>query len=299
MNLSQLRYFKVVAEHGKIISAAEDLYISSPALSASIASLERELGVQLFDRMSNRIILNEQGQLFLHCVERIFDDLDSTKQEIQRSLQSSIRTLHIAVTTSAVWVPLVSSFVSSYPQIKLSCSTVDIPELRRTLSSPNFSFILAEKDDLPNTNMECIPLFDEHPMVVLPVSNPLAAREVIHPSDLTGQTLYLPTDKQSMNIRVKKMLFASNHISSHLCECSDSIAKGMLLEGQGIAFCTDHYTNLQDARLCYRPFAAPNCRWTQCLFWNSAFPFSPEEEAFKNHVQSLYASYGQPPVEMN
>ena len=65
MELQQLKYFKAVAEVGKISDAAESLFISAPALSTSISRLEKELGVQLFDRTNNKISLNIQGQIFL------------------------------------------------------------------------------------------------------------------------------------------------------------------------------------------------------------------------------------------
>lgn len=65
MELLQLKYFKTVAELGKISEAAKALYISTPALSTSISRLEKELGVQLFDRFAKRIELNSQGELFL------------------------------------------------------------------------------------------------------------------------------------------------------------------------------------------------------------------------------------------
>ena len=72
MELQQLKYFKTVASLGKISDAAEVLFISAPALSTSIARLEKELGMKLFDRASNRITLNAQGQIFLKYVNQIF-----------------------------------------------------------------------------------------------------------------------------------------------------------------------------------------------------------------------------------
>ena len=72
MELQQLKYFKTVAETGKISDAAQMLFVSAPALSTSISRLEKELGVQLFDRTNNRIILNQQGQILLRYVNQIF-----------------------------------------------------------------------------------------------------------------------------------------------------------------------------------------------------------------------------------
>lgn len=83
MKLTQLLYFKTVAETGKISLAAKKLYVSAPALSIAIANLEKELGVQLFDRANNRIALNEQGRTYLRHVNQILEDLSQANKEIQ------------------------------------------------------------------------------------------------------------------------------------------------------------------------------------------------------------------------
>ena len=71
---------------GKISDAAQALFISAPALSTSISRLEKELGVQLFDRTNNKIVLNQQGEIFLQGVNRIFATLENTREEMNRSL---------------------------------------------------------------------------------------------------------------------------------------------------------------------------------------------------------------------
>ena len=63
MELTQLKYFKAVAEAGKLAKASEQLYVSVSALSSSVSQLEKELGVALFDREGNRLTLNRQGKL--------------------------------------------------------------------------------------------------------------------------------------------------------------------------------------------------------------------------------------------
>ena len=87
MKLTQLQYFKTVAETGKISLAAKKLYVSAPALSIAIANLENELGVKLFDRTNNRIELNEQGKVYLGYVNQILSDLNVANQKMQDSKQ--------------------------------------------------------------------------------------------------------------------------------------------------------------------------------------------------------------------
>ncbi|MDR4935451.1 LysR family transcriptional regulator [Rossellomorea marisflavi] len=69
MDWHQINYFRTVATIQHITKAAKELAISQPALSRSIAKLEDELGVPLFDRKGRRIYLNRYGKMFLRRVE--------------------------------------------------------------------------------------------------------------------------------------------------------------------------------------------------------------------------------------
>ena len=84
MDLNQLHYFTVVAETGNITKAAQKLYITQPALSRAIARLEAELELKLFDRKTNALILNDNGQLFLKYVTMGLDALNSGVHAIRQ-----------------------------------------------------------------------------------------------------------------------------------------------------------------------------------------------------------------------
>lgn len=76
MELLQLRYFMAVAQHGNITKAADALYITQPALSRSIARLEADLQIRLFDRSKNRLTLTPAGEIYLSAVKDAFSALD-------------------------------------------------------------------------------------------------------------------------------------------------------------------------------------------------------------------------------
>lgn len=187
MKLVQLKYFKTVAEFERITRAAKALYVSPPALSATIANLEKELGVTLFDRTSNRIVLNEQGKIFLRYVDKVFDDLDCAKIELQKSLQGNDNSVQIAVTTSNLWISLISAFSLEYPQIMLSCTTLKISQLRNQNLSRLYAFVLAESNDFPSAEMESICLHKEALMK--------SARAVHRPAQETLLELMLIPDE--------------------------------------------------------------------------------------------------------
>lgn len=82
LKLPQLEYFRVVGRTQHMTRAAEELGVSQPALSRSIASLEREVGLPLFSRHGRSIRLNSNGNLFLGHVERAFRNIEDGLQEL-------------------------------------------------------------------------------------------------------------------------------------------------------------------------------------------------------------------------
>src|SRR5438309_3725141 len=82
MDLLQLKYFQTVARLEHMTQAARQLEIAQPSLSQTIARLEEELGVPLFDRQGRQIRLNQFGRTFLRRVERIFAELEDGRREL-------------------------------------------------------------------------------------------------------------------------------------------------------------------------------------------------------------------------
>lgn len=83
MTLNQLYYFQVIAKYENYRKAAEELYISQPSLSRSIASLEEELGVMLFEKTGRGITLTKGGQVFWEYANRIIDDCEIVKNKMK------------------------------------------------------------------------------------------------------------------------------------------------------------------------------------------------------------------------
>ena len=82
MELLQLRYFFDSARTENFAKTAEKYMVPPSSVSASIKRLEKEIGVSLFDRSSNRIVLNENGRKLQRSLGVIFDELDRTVLEL-------------------------------------------------------------------------------------------------------------------------------------------------------------------------------------------------------------------------
>ena len=96
MNSEQLKQFVAIADMGTMTAASEKLHISQPALSATLAKLESELGCALFDRVGRRLVLNENGkELYPHAVN-VISELDLIEAEFKekRSERLTIYSVH-------------------------------------------------------------------------------------------------------------------------------------------------------------------------------------------------------------
>lgn len=80
MELLQLRYFYESAMTENFTRTAEKFQVPTTSVSASVKRLEKELGCSLFDRVSNRIILNENGKLMQQTLCSVFRDLESVTE---------------------------------------------------------------------------------------------------------------------------------------------------------------------------------------------------------------------------
>ena len=124
MELLQLRYFLTVAHLQSITRAAAFHRVPQPAMSQTIARLEKELGdVRLFDRRNNRIYLNENGRMFLSHVEKALFELDNGVQAMRskcEDVSGSIRLL--ALEGRRFCFDCVSRFAEMYPHINFSIS---------------------------------------------------------------------------------------------------------------------------------------------------------------------------------
>ncbi|MEI6457626.1 MAG: LysR substrate-binding domain-containing protein [Pseudomonadota bacterium] len=98
--LNALRAFEAVAKHGSFTSAANALLISQSALSRHVISLERLIGVQLFDRKPHALVLTPAGLHLLPAVTKSFDRLEYALEEISHAGAPALRTLRVQMPPS-------------------------------------------------------------------------------------------------------------------------------------------------------------------------------------------------------
>ena len=84
MRLEQLYYFAKIYDEKSISKAAEQLFVSQPALSIAISNLEKELGVRLFDRNRNSLSVTAEGERIIGFVREIIHNVDNIHESLHK-----------------------------------------------------------------------------------------------------------------------------------------------------------------------------------------------------------------------
>src|SRR5687767_14284288 len=106
MDMDRLRYFVTVAKLGSLARASEVLRLSSPALSKAMATLERELGRELFVRAGRQLVLSDDGQALLATAEDLVARVDALLAPPSEPARATLRLASFEVFTTHLMGPL-------------------------------------------------------------------------------------------------------------------------------------------------------------------------------------------------
>jgi DNA-binding transcriptional LysR family regulator len=194
VELRQLEYFTAVAAELNFSRAAQQIHVVQSALSASVAKLEKELGVALFDRTKRQIALTAAGEVFLarareviHAAQRAQSSVDDYRDQLTGTI-----TLGTLMSWGAVNLP------AALEQFRRLNPLVTV-RLRQSLtgSAGHLAAIADGQMDLalvsistPPSPLVTLRELTHEPMVfVCERSHPLADRKRVQLAELTGEDL--------------------------------------------------------------------------------------------------------------
>jgi DNA-binding transcriptional LysR family regulator len=162
--LRQLEYFVAVARERHFARAAESCYVSQPALSTSIAKLERELSVTLINRGQNFEGLTPEGDRLVVWAKRVLAEHDALKAEAvaMRSGISATLRLGTGPTVSTTAALPVAAFCALHPLARVKvCSRLSSTELLRQLRDFELDAAIAHFGPDDQSGLEVVPLYEE------------------------------------------------------------------------------------------------------------------------------------------
>lgn len=192
--LRQLEYFVAVGEAGSIAKAAEQVNVSPPSISASIAQLEEEFGIQLFVRKhSHGLSLTAGGRVFLKQAARLLADADAL-HDIAADISEKVRgplAVGCLLTFAQIVLPaLRKKFESAFPEVRVRQVERHQGQLLEMLQRGEIDVALTYDLEL-SQDLTFEPLMQLPAYVMLPAGHRLALQTGIAPEDLVEEPMVL------------------------------------------------------------------------------------------------------------
>jgi DNA-binding transcriptional LysR family regulator len=242
INTRDLRSFVAVSEHLNFTRAAASLYLSQPALSKQIASLERTLDVQLFVRGREGVVLTRAGEALLPYARRMVELEERAVGEIR----SAVAMTHGL--TIGFWVApgdemlsrAIAEFSAHHPGVRL--------RLRRAAWADQGAGVETNRADigLVWTAHDCPPrglrshrLVAEDILLAVQEGHPLTRRPYIVPRDVAGETIFVLPEGAGAIARKSRLVPEQGPHGAHhvVATTADEIIQG-IANGLGVCVST-------------------------------------------------------------
>lgn len=232
-----LRAFLAVARGGSITAAASNIHLAQSSVTKRIATLESELGTQLFHRDRRGMSLTEAGDRFLVRAERIEREYHNGLEEI--AVISSAGLSELKVGAGPVfhlnWVAgLFADLLERFPDLKLDLKTEHRESMGKLLSSGALDVylgILAEDEKDPYIVTKHVTQIEHG--IVLREDDPISQTETINPGDLAGYKWVSFTVDPVTELRIEQYTLPKGSKKSLIDIRTTSLATGVQLVKSG------------------------------------------------------------------
>lgn len=198
MELRRLNHFVAVATELNFGRAAQHLFMTQPGLSQSIKTLERELGLLLFERSHQHVRLTAAGRALLPRVRELLAHAEETTRFAKHLADSHKDSLTISNTRSAgVGLPstLIAAFRDTRPEVEIHTAigftSINVDRVR--LREVDAAFVRPPVDTCDELDLAI--LASDAVLVAVPTDHHLSDRPYLNSMDLVGESLvYFPQD---------------------------------------------------------------------------------------------------------
>ena len=278
MTLTELRYIVAVARHRHFGKAAEACFVSQPTLSVAVRKLEEELGVRLFERSHNDVLVTDVGATIIAQAETVLNAADGVKEIAAAARDPLGRELKLGViyTVGPYLVPrLIAGLKHHAPNMSLVVKENFTDALALQLKRGELDAAIMSPPYI-DAQLLSRPLYDEPFHVALPAGHPLAKKKRLAPSDLAADTLLLLGARNCFRDQVLEIcpLGPSMGALQKTLEGSslETICQ-MVAMGAGVTILPSTMRINDDLaeHLVVRPFIAPQPTRTIAVFYRRGF----------------------------
>lgn len=263
MELRHLRYFVAVADELNFTRAAEKLRLAQPSLTRQIRSLEAELGVRLFDRSRNRVVLTEEGRNFLADARRLVALSVESVRAVQRFSRGESDQLNLGYLFKFNFDLLpatLRTFSVRCPEIAVNLFDLSPAAQLRALEARkiDLGFVGLHPGTSPASPLVWERVARHRIVVALPAHHPLARKHRIPIADLRSVFFVAMSDETHPGSRAwLNGLCQPGGFSPRVLQDVD-LETGLMTfvaEGLGVTLAREQIRNLPHRGVVFRPLA--------------------------------------------
>ena len=187
MDLLQLKYFCALAKNEHLTMTARELMVSAPSLSLTIKKLEKELGVELFDRNGRDIRLNDSGRMFYHYINHSLMLLNiGIAEAVKVGLKK--KELIICFNSLYIWRDYIDRFQREHQEISVKTQIVTSAE---EIDEFKYDFYLGNLYGLKLNQYSYDKLMEpEVNCIIMNKKNPLAQKKSVSFEELKNEVFF-------------------------------------------------------------------------------------------------------------
>ena len=242
MNFMQIKYFVTAARCQSFTKAAQQLYMTQPALSRQILSMEKELNLQLFIRTGRNIRLTPAGQILLEKFQKIYEDYQEAVFQAKQSFKGLSGAINIGILDGArvgdLFPETLRHFAANYPNVEINLRNYSFNGLTERLYDNELDLIITLKFDVADRENICYRVIEKtRDHVVVHKNHPLAEREFVTLRDFENDVFMMVSGEDSeMSPRLIKEALKKAGVHPNIRYAS-SIQEEMLWVEAGVGVC--------------------------------------------------------------
>lgn len=295
VSLQQLQVFYAVYKTGSFTQAAEELYLTQPAVSMHIRSLENHYGIKLFHRRGKQISLTEAGEVLLGHADQILNlvhGADEAMASLTGNLKGHLRIGCSPCLTVGSLANLIRQFHARHPALKISVVSEATPAVLMKLEKAEIDLALVE-GSVARTSAQATQLGSFNMVVIAPENHPWGDRPTVTLAEVLEAPLILREahshTREMLEGVFKKHQILPQHIVAEFNH--PNLIKEAVQLGMGVAIVSSWALTRLDAGIRIYQLADEEIIRHAQLVYCPRFNTTPSMQAFVEFLQTAWDAH--------
>ena len=279
MNFAEIKAFCLVAKEGTLQHAAENLKLTPAAISVQMRRMEAEIGIKLFQRMPNKLVLTEAGKTFLNQMQHLLQDFERGVALVRGGNAGSM------VVTSGndmaqFLAPRIAEFLKENPLVNMSILTRSSPESLGLVLEGKADFGIGKFSTLPHL-ISGVRLFTSGIVALYPTGHPLSRMKKVSLRDLVGYGLIVLPQNSQTRSTIEKVFWNHNLEMNKVLEAGGcSIIREYVELNFGVGLVHEICVRGKLGHLCITDLQRLFPRYDVVLIYRNDRPLGPLQKRF-------------------